>query len=299
MNHLRFLLLALLVVSPGLQAKLQVFACEPEWGALVGQLGGDKVKVFTATTAYQDVHYIQARPSLIAQVRRADLLVCTGAELEIGWLPMLLRRSSNPQVLPGANGYFEAANQVALIGKPARLDRSEGDVHSMGNPHIQLDPNNFLPIARALTARLILLDSKHEADYTRLGSEFLARWETAIAAWVIKAAPLKDMPIVVYHDSWIYMNRWLGLDQLATLESKPGIAPTSGHLSQILKRMQQQPARAIIRAPYQDARAVKWLHDKTGIPKIELPYTVGGSEQATDLFTLFDSTIDLLLGARE
>jgi len=299
MKKIYLFFLTLVFFSPTLQARLHVFACEPEWASLVGELAGDRASVFTATTAYQDVHYIQARPSLIAQVRRADLVVCTGAELEIGWLPMLLRRSSNPRVLPGATGNFEVASHVSLLGKPVRLDRAEGDVHADGNPHIQMDPDNYLPIARALTERLILLDGEHADDYRRRGSDFITRWETAIAAWAIKAAPLKNLPVVVYHDSWVYMNRWLDLDQLATLESKPGIAPTSKQLSQILKRMQQHPARAIIRAPYQDARAVEWLHDHTGIPEVELPYTVGGSEQATDLFSLFDTTIDLLLGVSD
>ena len=295
MNKLHLLFVALSIFSSSLQAKLQVFACQPEWGALVEELGGERIKVFSATSAYQDVHYIQARPSLIAQVRRADLVVCTGAELEIGWLPMLLRRGSNPDVLPGADGYFEVAGQITLLDPPTTLDRAAGDVHSRGNPHIQLDPNNYLPIARALTERLILLDSQHEADYRGLGSDFISRWQTAIAAWTVKAEPLKDMPIVVYHDSWVYMNRWLGLQQMATLETKPGIPPTSKHLSAILAMLQRTPARAIIRAPYQNARAVEWLHDKTGIPAIELPYTVGGNKRATDLFTLFDTTIKLLL----
>lgn len=298
MERITLLLLAALLISPASQASLRVFACEPEWAALAEQLGGDKIRIFTATTAYQDVHHIQARPGLIAQVRKADLVVCTGAELEIGWLPMLLRRSSNPRVLPGASGYFEAAAHVRLLGKPAVLDRAAGDVHAQGNPHIQMDPSNYLPIARALTERLIQLDGEHQDTYRERSAQFLQRWETAIAAWAEKAAPLKHMPTVVYHDSWVYMNRWLGLDQIATLENKPGIAPTSGHLSRVLGLMQQRPARAIIRAPYQDARAVQWLHDKTGIAVVELPYTVGGNEQATDLFTLFDNTIDLLLEAQ-
>jgi zinc/manganese transport system substrate-binding protein len=296
MKKYYLLLITLVFLSPALQARLNVFACEPEWASLVEELAGDRASVFTATTAHQDVHHIQARPSLIAQLRRADLLVCTGAGLELGWLPMLQRRSSNPRVLPGASGYFEAASHVSLLGKPARLDRAEGDVHAEGNPHIQMDPDNYPPIARALTDRLILLDAEHADDYRRRNSDFITRWETAIANWAVKAAPLKQMPIVVYHDSWPYMNRWLDLQQLATLESKPGVPPTSGQLSALLKRMQQDPARAIIRAPYQDARAVRWLHDRTGIPEVKLPYTVGGNEQATDLFKLFDSTIDLLLG---
>lgn len=285
----------LLFAAAPLQAGLRVFACEPEWGALVEELAGPDASVYVATTPQQDVHHIQARPSLIAQVRRADLVICTGADLEVGWLPVLLRRANNPSVLPGSPGYFVVSDHVRLLNKPARLDRAHGDVHPGGNPHIQLDPRNYLPVAEALAQRLSKLDEEKSGLYEARARDFLARWQTAIDGWEQKALPLRNMPIVVYHDAWVYLNTWLGLKQLAELEPKPGIAPTSAHLSSVLKLMHTEPARVIIRAPYQDPRASDWLHRHTDIPIRVLPYTVGGNDKANNLFGLFNSTLDMLL----
>lgn len=293
------LLLCLISTSLPLQAELRIFTCEPEWAALARELAGDKADIFSATTAQQDMHYIHARPSLIARVRRANLVVCTGAELEIGWLPVLLRRSGNARVLPGAAGNFAASSYVKMLGIPRKLDRSEGDVHPDGNPHIHLDPRNFIPIAKALAERLASLDPENAEIYRSREADFLKHWEEALVTWKQRANKLEGMPIVVYHDAWIYLNRWLGLQQLAELEPKPGIPPTSRHLSSVLSLMQQEPARAIVYAPYQDDHAVQWLHKKTGIPGLKLPFTVGGIPGTDNLFSLFDSTIDLLLGAAE
>jgi zinc/manganese transport system substrate-binding protein len=298
-RHLSIALLMMVtLVSPATQAALRILACEPEWGALAQELGGDDVRVYTATTAHQDPHHIQARPSLIAQARRAGLVVCTGAELEIGWLPLVLRRAGNPKIQTGTNGYFAATDYVTLLEKPQRLDRAEGDVHAAGNPHIQLDPHNILRVAQALSPRLAELDSQHADRYAQRLKDFSQRWQAAMTRWETQAAPLKGMPIVVYHRAWTYLNHWLGLDQLAELEPKPGVPPTSSHLAEVLDKLKAQPARAVIRAPYQDQRPVQWLHDHTGIAMLTLPFTVGGNAQAGDLFGLFDSTVQMLLGAK-
>jgi len=298
MNRIRFVwvLLAGLILSGGAHAGLRIFACEPEWGALAEQLSGDAATVYTATTALQDVHHIQARPSLIAQARRADLVVCTGADLEVGWLPLVLRRAGNPAVQPGARGYFAATDYVTLLEKPQRLDRAEGDVHAQGNPHIQLDPHNIQRVADALAQRLADIDPAHADDYRQRLHDFTGSWQTAMQRWEQQAAPLKDMPVVVYHRGWTYLNHWLGLRQVAELEPLPGVPPTSSHLSSVLDAMETQPARAIIRAPYQNPRPVEWLHDHTGIPALVLPTTVGGNQQAGDLFGFFESIVTLLLG---
>ena len=288
-------LLAVLLATP-VQASLRVFACEPEWASLSQELAGDRAEVFAATSAQQDVHYIQARPSLIAQLRRANLLVCTGAGLEAGWLPLLLRRSANPSVQPGNAGYFEASEYVDMLEIPQRLDRSEGDVHAKGNPHIQLDPGNILRVASALSARLIRIDAEHAAHYRDRLENFEKRWQSAMQRWKQQGQSLRGLPIVVHHNSWVYLNHWLGLKQLATLEPKPGVPPTSRHLSDLLGELESTPARVVIRAPYQDKRASEWLHKKTGIMTIELPYTVGGNRQAQNLFGLFDVTLETLLG---
>src|SRR5512143_4323327 len=207
------------------QAALNVFACEPEWGALATELGGANVKVYTATTAFQDPHHIEARPSLIAQMRRADLAVCTGAELEVGWLPVLLRQSGNAAIQPGQPGYFEAARQVVLLEKPAMLDRSQGDVHAAGNPHIQTDPRNIARVAQALGARLAEIDPEHAASYRARLADFNTRWNAAMARWQAQSAPLRGTSIVVQHQAFPYLEDWLGLKQVAAMEPKPGAQP--------------------------------------------------------------------------
>ncbi|KPK12430.1 MAG: zinc ABC transporter substrate-binding protein [Acidithiobacillales bacterium SG8_45] len=293
------LMLYLSLISAPTFAQLNVFACEPEWQALVNELGGDRVNVISATGALQDPHHIQARPSLMARMRRADLVVCTGADLEVGWLPVLLRKAGGKSVQPGSDGYFEAAAQVVLLGIPKTVDRSMGDVHAAGNPHIQTDPDNILRVAEALVKRLKKIDPGNGALYDSRGDDFLNRWRAAMARWQKEGAILRGTPILVQHDSWIYLNRWLGLLQLASLEPKPGIAPTVNHLSSVVELARNKKARMILRAAYQEERSSVWLSEHTGIPVVALPFTVGGNDMAKDLFGLFDETIRLLLHAKE
>ena len=273
---------------------LQVFACEPEWGSLVHELAGDAVQVDVGTSALQDVHVIEAKPSLIAKVRRADLVVCSGADLEVGWLPQLIRQAGNPKVASGP-GYFLASDQITTLEKPSKLDRSEGDIHPQGNPHFQLDPYRVLAIAKALDARLVELDAAHAAAYQQHLADFTTRWQAAIKNWETKAAPLKGRKIVVHHLSWVYLLQWLGMEQVGALEPKPGVPPTSAHLASLIELTKNAHALAIIRAAYQDTKPGDWLSEQTGVPAVTLPFTVGGDDKAKDLFGLFDSTIDKLL----
>ena len=277
-------------------AKLNVFACEPEWGSLVQELAGDKVDVSVGTSALQDVHQIDAKPSLIAKVRRANLVVCTGADLEVGWLPQLIRQSGNQKIATGP-GYFLAVSQVQTLDKPTQLDRAAGDLHPQGNPHIQMDPYRVLKVAKALSARLSALDAANSATYQQRFDDFSNRWKAATIRWEAKAAPLKGKKVVVHHISWVYLNKWLGLQQIGALEPKPGVPPTSGHLSSLISTTKSQGTYAIISAAYQDQKPARWLQERTGVPVVVLPYTVGGDAQSRDLFGFFDSTIDKLLGA--
>ena len=291
--------LALAALAQPVQAALDVLACEPEWGALVKELAGDAASVYVATTALQDAHRIQARPSLVAAARRADLVVCTGAELEVGWLPILQRQSGNRAIQPGQPGYFEAARFVTLLQVPARLDRAEGDIHAAGNPHIQTNPHNIARVAAALADRLAELDAANAAVYRARHADFAMRWREAIARWEAAAAPLRGLPIVVQHDGFPYLEAWLGLRQVASLEPKPGVEPTSGHLTAVLAQLAREPARAVLRAVYNDPRSVEWLAERTALPVVVLPWTVGGSPAAQDLFGLFDDTVaQLLKGVR-
>jgi len=288
------LLLAGLVSQPA-TAALKVLACEPEWAALVQELAGDKVTVTSATTALQDPHHIEARPSLIARARNADLLVCTGSELEVGWMPLLLTQSGNAKIQPGAPGFLEAAPLVTRLEVPKALDRAMGDIHPGGNPHIQLDPRNIARVAEALRDRLIVLDPANAETYKARSTAFLARWREAIQRWETKAAPLKGLAMVVYHKNMAYLNAWLGLREVGSLEPKPGIPPTTSHLAELVKRMQSEPAKVIVYVPYNNPQAAEFLSGRTGIPAVMLPFTVGGSDAAKDLFGLFDDTISRLL----
>ena len=288
-----------LLASQGVNAALNVFACEPEWGSLAQELGGDKVTVFNATNALQDVHHIEAKPSLVAQLRKADLLLCTGSELEIGWLPVLLRQSANDKLQAGKPGNFEATHYVRMLEIPTRLDRADGDVHPGGNPHIQTDPRNISKVAEALALRLAEVDAANATFYQDRYKDFAQRWQGAIKRWQAEAAPLKGVAIVVQHKGFPYLEDWLGLKQIATLEPKPGVEPTSAHLAEVLAQLQRQPARMVIRAAYNSDRPSQWLSERAKIPAVALPFTVGGSERAKDLFSLFDDTIARLLEANK
>ena len=278
-------------------AALNVFACEPEWGALAVEIGGDKVSVYTATTGAQDPHQIQARPSLIAKARNADIAVCTGAELEIGWLPMIAQQSANPRLQPGQAAYFEASSFVQLLDVPTRLDRAEGDVHAAGNPHIQTDPRNILLVAKPLSERFAELDPANAASYAAHYADFAKRWNAALGKWAAEAAPLKGMPIAVQHAGWVYMFNWLGLKQIVVLEPKPGVPASSGYLAQVLDTLAHQPAKMVIRAAYQDGRPSEFVAERAKIPAVVLPFTVGGTDEVKDLFSLYDETIKRLKDA--
>ena len=285
----------LLLLSSNVHAALNVFACEPEWAALTQQLAGKQANIYTATGALQDPHQVQARPSLIAKARSAQLLVCTGAELEIGWMPVVLRESGNSAIQPGSSGNFEAAQYVAMLEVPSRLDRADGDVHAAGNPHIQTDARNFLPIAEALSKRLIQLDPANTPYYQQQLTAFNQQWRAAIAKWEKQAAPLKGIPVIVQHKGFPYLNNWLGLKQVAELEPKPGMEPSAAYLGSVLNELQQHPARMVLRAAYQDGRSSEWIAERAHVPAVIVPYSVGGTPQSTDLFSMFDDTILRLL----
>jgi zinc/manganese transport system substrate-binding protein len=296
MKRLLVVLLAfgVLAAAPA-RAALNVFACEPEWAALAQELGGERVTTFSATTALQDVHYIEARPSLIARLRSADLLVCTGADLEAGWLPMLLRQAGNARVQPGTAGHFEAAAQVTLLDVPAALDRALGDIHPAGNPHVHTDPRRVARIAERLAERLAALDPANATHYRARHAAFARRWAAALADWSARAAPLRGARAVTHHRDWVYLFDWLGLEPAGTLEPKPGIPATAAHLATLKSELARAPARLVIRTPYQDPRPGEWLAREAGVRVVVLPYTIGGSKEAADLFGLFDDTINRLL----
>ena len=278
-------------------AALKVFACEPEWGSLAQELGGDKVSVSSATTALQDPHRVEARPSLIARIRSADLVVCSGSELEVGWLPLLMTQAGNSRIQPGSPGFLEASQYVVKIEIPKVIDRSLGDIHPGGNPHIHLDARNIARVADVLAERLVQLDPGNADAYKARASSFRERWRSAVSRWEQQGARLKGVPIVVYHKDASYFINWLGAREVGSLEPIPGIPPTPAHLAELVERMRREPAKVIIYSAYNSPQAAMFLSERTNIPAVMLPYTVGGSDKAKELFGLFDDTIARLLAA--
>ena len=294
------LLAAFAVLAPaGAAADARVFACEPEWAALAGEIGGGDVTVYSATHGRQDAHYIRARPSLIAQVRRADIVFCSGAELEIGWLPVLMERGARPGVQPGQPGHLMAADHVDVMERPERIDRSLGDIHPSGNPHVHLDPGNIARVAAELAGRLARVDPANEAAYRARLTDFEARWAAATKRWRARAEELRGMKVVVHHAAWVYLLGWTGLDLVARLERISGVPPTASHLRDVVERVRTTGAAAILLAPHDPSDAAAWLSERTGVPVVELPFTVGGQDAAGDLFDLFDVTLALLEKARD
>ncbi len=283
--------LLLLLIVPLSSDALEVFACEPEWGALVKELAGENASLTVAITAFQDPHRLQARPSLIAATRRADLLICTGADLEIGWLPLLLRRAGNPNIQPGRPGYFMAADYVRKLEIPVLVDRSQGDIHPQGNPHIHLNPNNISRIAVKLAERLSVLDPANESDYIGRLQKFQDRWETATAGWEERGEILSGLRLVSHHRGFSYLADWLDLDIVATLERMPGIPPSAAHLASLLEQLSPNPPAAVVRTPYANEKPSLWLTERLDVKALRLPYTVNVADQPVDLFALFDMTL--------
>jgi zinc/manganese transport system substrate-binding protein len=287
----------LLVASTGVpaEAALKVLATTADWGALTQELGGERVNVYVATTALQDVHRVEARPSLVARARNADLVVANGAELEVGWLPVLIQESGNSRIQPGARGYFEAASAVRLLEVPSKVDRAMGDIHPQGNPHLQLDPKNIQLVAHALTARLSALEPAQSAFYAARAKDFDTRWDAAMKGWEAKAARLKGVPVVIMHRDQVYLCRWLGLSEVASIEPKPGVPPNAAYLGTLVQKLTATPPKVILLNAYNDPKAANWLAERVHTPTVVLPFSVGGTPRAKDLFGLFDDTLDQLL----
>lgn len=282
-----------LVVMPA-QAALNVFACEPEWADLVRALVPD-ADIHIATSARQDPHYIEARPSLIAAMRRADIAVCTGASLEAGWLPALISRASNREIQPGKPGLFLAAEQVRLHQPHEHVDRSMGDVHPEGDPHIHLDPDRVPNIVDALADRLADI-APGQADGIRLRQrQWQVRWKLQKAQWRDAAEELEGMQIVVQHATFGYLLRWLGVETAIDLEPKPGLPPSASHLSRVLSDPALEEARLVLVASYQDQRPARWLSERTGLPVAVLPGTVTNESGSDTLAALIGQIIDRLL----
>ena len=294
---MRYTVLLFLIACLPAHASLQVFACEPEWAALTRAVAGDRAKVHTAIAPDQDAHQVQARPSLISRVRSADLVICTGAGLEAGWLPLLLDRARNPAVRQPP-GLFLATEQVALKEVPETVDRSDGDIHAAGNPHVHLAPERMASIARALGARLARLDENHAGAYETKAAGLAEELETLTTDLREQGRALRGQAVVVHHRDWRYLLDWLGMSRAAELEPQPGVPPTPGHLASLVDRVAEENARLILYRKVNGDRAARWLAQRTPACALELPYTVG--EQGTsDLTGFYQQLVNQLVQSLE
>ncbi|WP_087018548.1 metal ABC transporter solute-binding protein, Zn/Mn family [Thaumasiovibrio subtropicus] len=281
-------LLAIFAASYALPSHaLNVFVCEPEWGALV-RAHAPHANIYAATTSRQDPHYVQARPSLISQMRRADLAVCSGAELEIGWLPMLQARSNNAKVQDGQSGMFYASEYVAMLDTHDHVDRSMGDIHAHGNPHVQFAVKDMPRISTALTARLVDIDPDNARQYQANGIRFRGHWHRQITQWEEVAEPLQGLNVVGYHGTYRYLFDWLGIAQVGDLEPKPGLSPTNAHIHS-LAQLGADAVDLIVYSSHQDSRPASWLQQRIDKPVLELPLTVEGDQSLTEM-------IDIVIG---
>ncbi|WP_445769457.1 metal ABC transporter solute-binding protein, Zn/Mn family [Rheinheimera sp.] len=283
----------LAISGAGAAQAFSIFVCEPEWGALVKALH-PSAQVFSATTHLQDPHHIEARPSLIAQLRQADLAVCTGAGLEVGWLPMLQARSGNAKVQDGQPGMFYAAKFVKLIGQyEGVITPFSGDVHPEGNPHFHTDPRRLLQVALALRDRLIQLNPSEENSITAQHAQFSQALTDRLSGWEAKAARLKGKSVLTQHATFGYLWDWLSIKSIGDLEPKPGMPPTPKHLERLRAQMSQSTAQAIIIAQHHDKRPAQWLvqQQATGkTPLVILPATVP-EVSSTVLLTWLDGLV--------
>ncbi|HHF2957316.1 metal ABC transporter solute-binding protein, Zn/Mn family [Vibrio diabolicus] len=269
-----------IISSPALA--LNIFVCEPEWKAFL-ESHAPNATIYSATTAKQDPHYVQARPSLIAKMRQADMAMCSGAELEVGWLPMLQNRSGNSAVQNGAQSMIYATDFVRMLDSHDHVDRSMGDIHAHGNPHVQFAANDMIPLSRKVTERLKAIDPDNAQSYQVNGMKFRAQWQKKLNEWEQKAQPLQGKRIVGYHSTYRYLFDWLGMVQVADLEPKPGISPTTSHL-QSLTQLDTKQFDAIVFSSHQDQRPAMWLQQQTDKPVAQLPLTVSKQQSLDELY---------------
>jgi zinc/manganese transport system substrate-binding protein len=274
------LILASAVASMSLtlpaQAKLNVVATTPDFAAVAKAIGGDQVEITTLARPTEDPHFVDAKPSLILKLNRAQVLLEGGAELELGWLPPLLQGARNPHLAAGAPGRILCNQGISMLEVPATLDRSEGDIHAAGNPHYMTDPANAQIVANHLTEVFCQLDPKSAETYRANLKTFTDRLTAKMAEWQKLLAPFQNSQVVAYHNSWPYFARRFGLKIEIFLEPKPGLPPTPAHLAEVIARMKAEQARVIFVEPYLDRRTAESVARSTDATVIDVAYLPGG-----------------------
>jgi zinc/manganese transport system substrate-binding protein len=293
-----FFVAALAFAAAPARAALNVVTATQDLAAIAQEVGGDKVKVTALAKGYQDPHFVEAKPSFVLTLNKADLLIVVGRELEIGWLPPLITQSRNAKIQPGAQGYLDPSTTAKILELPTgQVTRAMGDVHPLGNPHYWLDPDNGRRIAEAIAAKLSEMDAANAAYYKQRQQDFDGRVAAAVQRWKNQMAPYRGLKVVTYHRSWANFADAFGLDVIGYVEPKPGIPPTPQHTLDVINAMKQQNVRIILVEPYFDLKTPNSIAANTGGKVLVMPPSVGGVPQASDYFKLFDYDLNLLLTA--
>jgi zinc/manganese transport system substrate-binding protein len=280
--------LLLLLIPFSLFAHLNIAVSYPYIGALTKAVGGDHVETVVLAKGNWDPHFVVPRPSLIAKVRRADALIMNGGQLEIGWLPPLIRRGNNPKAKPGASTFLNLSHHVELINKPSEVDRAKGDIHPDGNPHFHLDPHNILLLAQTIRDFLSSIDGEHRSVFEKNYAAFARSWQKDLERWEQKMADKKGMKVIQFHDNLAYFNKAYGLKNIGTIEPLPGIPPSSKHTLELISLIKAEKPCCILHDVYHSTKTAEYISGKTEIKIIIMPHDIGALESVESLEGLFD-----------
>jgi zinc/manganese transport system substrate-binding protein len=293
-----FAMAAVFATAGEAQAQLNVITATEDLASIAHEVGGDKIKVESLARGYQDPHFVEAKPSFVLKLNKAQLLIVVGRDLEIGWLPPLITQSRNARIQPGAEGYLDASLTAKILELPSgQITRAMGDVHPLGNPHYWLDPENGKRVAKAVQAKLSQLDGGNAAYYAQHEEDFERRLNDAMKRWKAQMDPYRGLKVVTYHRSWPNFADAFGLDVIAYIEPKPGIPPTPQHTLDVIQAMKAQNIKIIMVEPYFDLKTPNAIAAATGAKVLVMPPSVGGVKEATDYFKLFDTDLNMLTAA--
>ncbi|MEN8223364.1 MAG: zinc ABC transporter substrate-binding protein [Acidobacteriota bacterium] len=286
---------AVLFLSSSIEGKLRVVVSYNYIADIVNRIGGEQVSVTPLSKGYKDPHYITPRPSFIAKMRKADLLIINGGQLEIGWIPPIIKKANNPKVNPGSRGFLDLFGFIEALDVPKEISRAHGDVHPDGNPHFHLDPENVLKVSEAIRDKLIDLDLKHRSLYENGYKEFSGLWQSKMDEWKKKMEKFSGKNVVQYHKNFDYFLKRFNMKQLGTLEPVPGIPPTTRHILEMIDMINNKGAEFIIHDVYHMKKPSRFVNRKTGVKLVILPHDVGSLPAVKDVFSLFDEIVRRIL----
>ena len=298
MSSLVFLLAAGLAPAGRAEAQLRVVTSTPDLADIAKQVGGARVTVRSIGQGYQDPHFIEAKPSFVLDMAKADVWAFVGLDLEIGWMPLLIDGARNPKIRPGGSGYVDVSKAIPVIDVPTGpVDRSQGDVHALGNPHYWLDPANARRIAWLFRDKFTQLDPNQAAAYTTNAKGFETRLGAAEQAWAGDLAKIKGKPVVAWHTSWRYFALYTGMTIVGFMEPKPGVPPSPSHLAGLVQTIKRTGAKVIVMEPFYDRKTADFVASKSGAKVLQLPPSVGGKRGVDDYIALMTHNIAQLAAA--